>query len=187
MKVLLISAATPDTFWSFKHVLPFVFRRAAFPPLGLLTVAGMLPNDWQLRLIDLNTTRLRDVDIEWADYVFLSAMIVQADSAREVAIQCRSKQRTVIAGGPLFTTSHARFPEIHHFVIGEAENVMPALVSDMESGSLKAIYSSSSRPDITHKHQHRAGTSSSCGSTPRCRCSSRGVVLLTVNSATSLL
>jgi radical SAM superfamily enzyme YgiQ (UPF0313 family) len=149
MKVLLISAATPDTFWSFKHVLPFVFRRAAFPPLGLLTVAGMLPKDWQLRLIDLNTTRLRDVDIEWADYVFLSAMIVQTDSAREVAVRCRSKQTTVIAGGPLFTTSHARFPEIRHFVLGEAENIMPALVSDMESGSLKASYASSSRPDIT--------------------------------------
>jgi radical SAM superfamily enzyme YgiQ (UPF0313 family) len=149
MKVLLVSAATPDTFWSFKHVLPFVLRRAAFPPLGLLTVAGMLPKDWQLRLVDLNTTRLRDVDIEWADYVFLSAMIVQADSAREVAARCRSKQTTVIAGGPLFTTSHARFPEIHHFVLGEAENVVPALVSDMESGSLKASYSSSSRPDIT--------------------------------------
>jgi hypothetical protein len=120
MKVLLVAAATPDTFWSFKHVLPFVFRRAAFPPLGLLTVAGMLPKDWQLRLIDLNTTRLRDVDIEWADYVFLSAMIVQSASAREVANRCKSKQRTVIAGGPLFTTSHTRFPEIHHFVLGEA-------------------------------------------------------------------
>jgi radical SAM superfamily enzyme YgiQ (UPF0313 family) len=149
MKVLLVSAATPDTFWSFKHVLPFVFRRAAFPPLGLLTVAGMLPKDWELRFVDLNTARLRDTDIDWADYVFLSAMIVQADSAREVAARCRSKQRTVIAGGPLFTTSHSRFPEIDHFVLGEAENVMPDLVSDMESGNVKASYASPTRPDIT--------------------------------------
>ncbi|MHC4540913.1 MAG: B12-binding domain-containing radical SAM protein [Planctomycetota bacterium] len=149
MKVLLVSAATPDTFWSFKHVLPFVFRRAAFPPLGLLTVASMLPKNWQLRLIDQNTTRLRDTDIEWADYVFLSAMIVQGDYAREVALRCRSKRKTVIAGGPLFTTSHACFPEIDHFVLGEAENIMPKLVTDMESGCLEAFYSSSVRPDIT--------------------------------------
>jgi len=149
MKVLLVAAATPDTFWSFKHVLPFVFRKAAFPPLGLLTVAAMLPKDWQFRLIDLNTTRLSDVDIEWADYVFLSAMIVQSDSAREVAVRCQSKHKTVIAGGPLFTTSHANFPEIDHFVLGEAESIMPKLVADMESGCLEALYSSNGRPDIT--------------------------------------
>ncbi|UCG12117.1 MAG: B12-binding domain-containing radical SAM protein [Deltaproteobacteria bacterium] len=149
MKILLIAAATPDTFWSFKHVLPFVSRRAAFPPLGLLTVASMLPKHWQLRLIDLNTTRLRDSDILWADYVFLSAMIVQADSARAIAVLCRSKQRTVIAGGPLFTTGHTRFPEIDHFVLGEAENIMPTLIADMESGRLERFYSSSQRPDIT--------------------------------------
>lgn len=148
MKVLLVAAATPDTFWSYRHVLPFIFKRAAFPPLGLLTVAGMLPKSWQLRLIDLNTTRLRDTDIAWADYVFLSAMIVQAGSAREVAERCRSMQKTVIAGGPLFTTGHARFPEIDHFVLGEAENVMPSLIADMEAGSLRSLYSSEERPDV---------------------------------------
>jgi radical SAM superfamily enzyme YgiQ (UPF0313 family) len=149
MKVLLVAAATPDTFWSFKHVLPFVFKRAAYPPLGLLTVAAMLPRDWQLRLVDLNTTRLRDADIEWADYVFLSAMLVQADSAREVATRCRAHRTPVVAGGPLFTTSHTRFPEVPHFVLGEAENLMPALIADMESGHVQTVYSSASRPEIT--------------------------------------
>lgn len=148
MKVLLIAAATPDTFWSFKHALSFVSRRSAFPPLGLLTVAAMLPEEWELRLVDLNNTRLRDADIEWADYVFLSAMLVQADSARAAALRCRSKHKTVIAGGPLFTTSHVRFPEVEHCVLGEAENIMPALVADMESGHLQRFYSSDERPAL---------------------------------------
>ncbi len=79
MKILLVSAATPDTFWSYKHVLPFVSKKAAFPPLGLLTVAAMLPRDWHLKLVDLNVTSLKDEDIDWADYVLISAMIVQAE------------------------------------------------------------------------------------------------------------
>lgn len=74
-KVLLVSPATPDTFWSFKHVMRFISKKAAFPPLGLITVAAMLPKSWKLKLVDLNVSRLTDAAIDWADYVFLSAMI----------------------------------------------------------------------------------------------------------------
>ena len=148
MKVLLVSAATPDTFWSFKHIMPFLSKKAAFPPLGLLTVAAMLPREWQLKFVDLNAARLTDADIAWADYVLLSAMLVQADSARQVALRCRQKSKTVIAGGPLFTTSHDQFPEIDYFVLGEAEDLMPALVADMESGRLQNFYQSDERPDV---------------------------------------
>lgn len=149
MNVLLVSAATPDTFWSFKHVMPFISRRAAFPPLGLLTVAAMLPRSWDLRLIDLNVTTLTEKDLAWADYVLISAMIVQADSARDVIARSRAHGKPVIAGGPLFTTGHERFPEVEHFVLGEAEDVMPELVADMESGDLKHFYKSAQRPDVT--------------------------------------
>ena len=149
MNILLVSAATPDTFWSFKHILPFVSKKAAFPPLGLLTVAAMLPGDWQLKLVDLNIARLSDADIAWADYVMISAMIVQAESAREVIRRCREKGKTLIAGGPLFTTGHDGFPEADHFVLGEAEDVMPALVADMRSGRLQRFYRSDQRPDVT--------------------------------------
>ena len=121
MNVLLVSAATPDTFWSFKHIMRLISKKAAFPPLGLLTVAAMLPEDWHLKLIDLNTSRLNDTDIAWADYVLVSAMIVQIDSAREIVRRCNELKKTVIAGGPLFTTGYERFPEIEHFVLGEAE------------------------------------------------------------------
>ncbi|GMV96268.1 MAG: B12-binding domain-containing radical SAM protein [Phycisphaerae bacterium] len=149
MKILLVSAATPDTFWSYKHVLPFISRKAALPPLGLLTVAAMLPADWELRLCDLNVNALRERDLEWADAVFISAMIIQADSARQVIARCNRRGKTVIAGGPLFTTGHERFPEVRHFVLGEAEEVMPALIADLAAGRLKPLYRSDRRPDIT--------------------------------------
>jgi len=149
MKILLISAATPDTFWSYKHVLPFVAKKAVFPPLGLLTVAAMLPRDWELRVADLNVKSLSDKEVDWADYVFISAMIVQADSARKAIARCIRRGRTVIAGGPLFTTGHDQFPEVKHFVLGEAEDLIPDLVADLNRGEPKAVYESEDRPDIT--------------------------------------
>ena len=149
MKVLLVCPATPETFWSFKHALRFVSKRAAFPPLGLLTIAAMLPADWQVKLVDLNVTRLRDDDLHWADYVLLSAMIVHKDSVAEIVHRCQAIGRPVIAGGPLFTTGHADFPEIGHFVLGEAEDLMPQVVEDMRRGTVQPTYAAPNRPDIT--------------------------------------
>ncbi len=148
MRVLLVSAATPDTFWSYKHVLSFISKKACFPPLGLLTVAAMLPKHWNLKLVDLNVTSLIDAQLAWADYVFVSAMLAQAKSAREVIARCGTLDKAVIAGGPLFTTGHTGFPEVKHFVLGEAENIMPELVADMTSGNLKEFYRDEKRPDI---------------------------------------
>ena len=148
MKILLISPKTPNTFWSFEHVLRFVAKKASFPPLGLLTVAAMLPRDWQLRLVDLNVERLDDADLRWADYVLLSAMIVHQESVREVARRCTALDRRIIAGGPLFTTGHESFPEIPHFVLGEAEEILPQLVADLQAGSLQPVYRAPRFPDI---------------------------------------
>jgi radical SAM superfamily enzyme YgiQ (UPF0313 family) len=148
MRVLLVSAATPDTFWSYKHVLSFISKRACFPPLGLLTVAAMLPKHWDLKLVDLNVTSLTDAQLAWADCVFVSAMLAQVGSAREVIARCSKLGKTVVAGGPLFTTGHAGFPEVKHFVLGEAEDIMPKLVADMISGDLKEFYRCEKRPDI---------------------------------------
>jgi radical SAM superfamily enzyme YgiQ (UPF0313 family) len=149
MKILLVYPETPDTFWSFKHVLRFISKRAAFPPLGLLTVAGMLPDDWQLRLVDTNVERLTDEDLHWADYVMISAMIVHRESVSRIVERCRKLSKTIIAGGPLFTTGHAAFPLIPHFVLGEAEEVMPQLIADLKGGTLRHHYQAVGRPDIT--------------------------------------
>lgn len=140
MNVLLVSPETPETFWSFKHVLRFVGKKASFPPLGLLTVAALLPPEWPLRLVDLNVRRLDDADLRWADHVLLGAMIVQRESAREVARRCAALGKAVIAGGPLFTTGHEAFPEIPCFVLGEAEEVMPEVVADLRAGTLRPVY-----------------------------------------------
>jgi radical SAM superfamily enzyme YgiQ (UPF0313 family) len=148
MRILLVYPDNPDTFWSFKHVLRFVGRKSAFPPLGLLTVAAMLPGEWSLRLVDLNVRPLRDADIEWSDVVFLSGMIVHKASAHEVAARCARLGRPVLAGGPLFTTGHADFPEIGHFVLGEAEGVIARVVEDLRRGTLQAIYRSAQWPDL---------------------------------------
>jgi radical SAM superfamily enzyme YgiQ (UPF0313 family) len=149
MKILLVSPKTPDTFWSFKHALHFVSRKAAMAPLGLVTVAAMLPPEWKLKLVDLNVGRLKDEDLRWADYVLLGAMLVQKESVHEIVARCAALEKTVIAGGPLFTTGHEAFPEIQHFVLGEAEEIMPQVVEDMRSGRLQPVYRATNRPDIT--------------------------------------
>ena len=149
MKILLVYPPTPDTFWSFKHVLRLVSKSSAFPPLGLLTVAAMLPDHWELRLVDMNVERLRDRDVVWADYVFLSGMLVHREAIGGITARCQRLGKTVVAGGPLFTTSHESFPEIRHFVLGEAEEVLPELVADLEAGTLKPRYEAPRRPALT--------------------------------------
>ncbi len=149
MKVLLLYPPTPDTFWSFKHVLPFVSKRAAFPPLGLLTLAALLPADWNLRLVDLNVESLSDEDLRWADYVMLSAMIVHKRAVADLADRCQRFAKPIIAGGPLFSTGGSAFPNIPHFVLGEAEGIMPQLIEDLRAGTLRTTYAKPERPDIT--------------------------------------
>jgi len=148
MKILLVSPQTPDTFWSFKHVLRFVSKKASFPPLGLLTVAAMLPPEWELKLVDMNVSRLKEADLAWADYVMISAMIVQKEGVRNIVARCRARGKTVIAGGPLFTTGHEGFPEIQHFVLGEAEEIMPQVVEDMRRHRLQSVYKATGWPDL---------------------------------------
>ena len=149
MRVLLVYPQNPDTFWSFKHVLPFVSKRSTFPPLGLLTVAGMLPADWELKLVDLNVEPLRDSHLRWADYVFISAMIIHKASVHQIVARCRALAKPVVGGGPLFTTGHEEFPDVQHFVLGEAEELIPKLVADMQAGTVRHQYQALARPDIT--------------------------------------
>ena len=110
---------------------------AAFPPLGLAHRRRHAPADWELKLVDLNVDRLKDEDLRWADYVMISAMIVHKQSVHEIVARCAALQKPVIAGGPLFTTGHEAFPAIPHFVLGEAEDIMPQLVADMRAGPLQ--------------------------------------------------
>jgi radical SAM superfamily enzyme YgiQ (UPF0313 family) len=148
MKALLVYPEFPDTFWSFKHALKFVRKRASTPPLGLATVAAMLPPDWELRLVDLNVTKLTERDLAWADAALLSAMVVQRESAREVIARCKQAGLTVIAGGPLFTMEPDEFPEVDHFVLNEAELTLPPFLSDLAQGRPQRMYVTADHPDI---------------------------------------
>jgi len=150
LRILLVYPRYPDTFWSFRHALKFVFKKASFPPLGLLTVAAMLPKQWEKKLVDMNTTTLRDEDIKWADYVFVSAMVAQQDSAREVVDRCKKLGTKIVAGGPFFGPGYEEFgfDDIDHLVYGEAEEIMPRFLEDLEKGCAKHIYQSEGWPDI---------------------------------------
>lgn len=148
MKILLVYPEYPDTFWSFSHALKFVRKKAAYPPLGLLTIAAMLPSEWSKRIVDMNIRKLKDEDILWADYVFVSAMSVQRDSVIQVIKDCKSLGIPVIAGGPLFTTCSEDFSMVDHLVLNEAEITLPLFLDDLRKESLKKEYASSERADI---------------------------------------
>ena len=149
MNILLISPRTPDTFWSFRHAVDFLSKRSPFPPLGLLTVAAMLPRSWKLKLVDLDVSPLDDTDLHWADYVFVTAMIVHRSSVEEIVQRCRTAGKPVVGGGPLFTTGHEGFGAIDHFVLGEVEEIMPQVVADLSSGSLAPINKGTWAPVLT--------------------------------------
>ncbi|MBN1639809.1 MAG: B12-binding domain-containing radical SAM protein [Anaerolineae bacterium] len=148
MKILLVYPEFPDTFWSFKHALKFIRKRAGAPPLGLLTVAAMLPEEWDLRLIDENVRRLRDRDLAWADYVFISAMVVQRDAARSIIDRCKHLGVKVVAGGPLFTGEPESFADVDHLILNEAEITLPPFLDDLARGCAERVYTTAAYPDI---------------------------------------
>jgi radical SAM superfamily enzyme YgiQ (UPF0313 family) len=150
MKVLLVYPEFPDTYWSFRHALKFEGKRAPFPPLGLLTVSAMLPEPWERRLVDLNVRRLKDSDIEWADLVFASAMIVQKESLEHVVERCKAKGKRVVVGGPYVSTSAEKLPAADHIFVGEAEATLPEFIADLERGEPKPVYQAAERPALTN-------------------------------------
>ena len=148
MNILLIYPEFPDTFWSFKHALKFIHKKASLPPLGLMTVAAMLPSEWKKRMVDLNVGALTEKDLAWADVAFVSAMVVQRESTQQVIVRCKAAGLKVVAGGPLFTGEYEKFEDVDHFVLNEAEMTLPPFLKDLEQGRAKHIYTSTEFPDI---------------------------------------
>jgi radical SAM superfamily enzyme YgiQ (UPF0313 family) len=149
MNILLIYPEFPDTFWSFKHALKFVHKKSSSPPLGLLTVAAMLPGTWEKRLVDMNVQELREPDLAWADMVMISAMTVQRESTQQVIVRIKSAGKTIVAGGPLFTAEPETFPEVDHLILNEAEITLPLFLSDLARGEPKKIYQTDEYADIS--------------------------------------
>ena len=146
--MLLLYPEFPDTFWSFKHALKFVRKRASLPPLGLLTVAALLPPDWGKQLVDLNVRKLTDRDLARADLVCISAMIAQRDTAKALIARCRAAGKVIVAGGPLFTSEHAQFSGVDHFVLNEAELTLPEFLRDFAAGRARPVYTATGFADV---------------------------------------
>ncbi len=149
MKALLVNPSQTETFFNYKHALGFIRKKAAMPPLGLLTVAALLPDTWPRKVVDLAVEPLTEAHLEWADAVFISAMIIQQDSVREVVARCKGKGLTVVAGGPLFKHLYPEFPGVDHFILGEAEEILPEFLRDLEAGRAAPIYQARRRPDLS--------------------------------------
>ncbi len=148
MKILLVYPDYEETFWSFKKVLKILGKKASFPPLGLLTVGSMLPASWERKLVDMNTDILKDEQIKWADYIFISAMIVQKESTRRIINKIKKFKKPVVAGGPLLTTGWEEFADVDHIFLGEVEDIFSEFIEDLKNGTPKKIYSSDQFPDI---------------------------------------
>ena len=159
MNVLLIYPKFPDTFWSFNYALKFIRKKAAYPPLGLLTVAAMLPDEFERRLVDVNVSGLSDDDLSWADLAFIGGMAVQRDSAKQIIARCKATGLKVVAGGPLFTAEPDAFEEVDHLVLDEAELTLPDFLADLKNGHHSRIGLSLPHPSegrLTINSQSRA-------------------------------
>jgi len=148
MNVLLVYPRFPDTYWSFRYALSFQGKRAAQPPLGLMTVAALLPASWPKRLIDTNVERLKDRDLAWADVVMLSGMHVQQEDLVAIVRRCRAHGVRTVVGGPVTSSLSASVLEADHIVIGEAEELIGALAQDLEQGTARPVYEAAARPSL---------------------------------------
>lgn len=148
MKILLVNPEVPNTFWSLKHALNFVSKKALLPPLGLLTVAAMLPKSFEKKLVDLNVAALHDRDILWADYVFVTGMVIQKKSVDQIIDRCKRLNAKIVAGGPLFTAFPEAYLKVDHLVLKEAEITLPAFLRDVEKGCPEPFYTTRERPDL---------------------------------------
>ena len=146
---LLVYPEHPPTFWGADYALEISGVKATQPPLGLLTVAAMFPPRYELRVVDMNVTALRDADLEWADLAFTSTMITQHASLRAAIQRCNRAGVPVVAGGPHPTTFHEDIAGVDHFVLGEVEEIFAEFLRDLEGGAARRMYREAGKPDVT--------------------------------------
>lgn len=148
MRALLISPRCPDTFWSLRHAVQFSRAKALFPPLGLLTVAAMLPRDWPKKVVDLNVEPLTDAHLAWADIAFISAMSIHWDSVDAIIQRCKARGLKVVVGGPHFSRWPEGYKDADHSVLGEAEEILPVFLQDLARGQAKPVYRAEKFPEM---------------------------------------
>jgi radical SAM superfamily enzyme YgiQ (UPF0313 family) len=148
-KVLLVYPEFPPSYWGFQYAIELLGKRASMPPLGLLTVAAMMPTDWRLRLVDLNVRPLADEDLDWADLVLTSTMVVQQRSLREVIARANARRRPVAVGGPHPTSFADEISGADHYLLDEVEETFPRFLEDWRAGRAARVYRPESKPAVT--------------------------------------
>jgi len=149
VRALLVNPVFPNSYWSGKYALPIAGRRSFLPPLSLITVAALLPRDWDCRLVDMNVETLEDRDLAWADVVMLTGMVVQRDSLHEVLARCRRLGVRTVVGGPYASAMSEELEEADHIVVGEGEEVVPVLAEDLAAGRARPRYEEEAKPDLS--------------------------------------
>ncbi len=151
MRALLINPEFPNFFWTMSLLCHIHGCKSSTAPLGLITVAALLPPDWQLRLVDLNTGSLSQADWEWAEVVLFSAMAVQRASLLDLIREAKARGKTVVAGGPYPSTipEEVMAAGCDFLVRGEAELLMPQLLEGLRQGKTGSIYEAQEKPDLS--------------------------------------
>ena len=149
MKVLLVNPEFPDTYWSFRHALPFEGKRSVFPPLALMTVSSLIPRSVERRLVDLNIESLKTSQLEWADMIFITGMLAQKESLHNVVQRAKKLGKQVVLGGPYVTSTIEELPHADHIFQGEAETTLPQFFVDLERGEAKRVYKAIDRPPMS--------------------------------------
>ena len=172
LRALLVYPEMPPTYWSMKYALRFIGKKASLPPLGLLTVAALLPEDWEVTLVDMNVEPLRESAVAAADIVFTSSMLVQKDSLERLIRLCKKHGRRVVAGGPypdLVLRAHRGGGPLRP----ERGGDHASRGSSRTSSKARPSGSTWTRPSPTSPSPRRRASTSFVGrSTPRWPCSS---------------
>ncbi|MBW4441507.1 MAG: DUF4070 domain-containing protein [Plectolyngbya sp. WJT66-NPBG17] len=150
MRVLLLYPVFPQSFWSFEKALQLVGRKAMLPPLGLITVAAILPQDWEFKLVDRNLRDVTEAEWNWADLVVMSAMIVQKGDLLEQIREAKRRGKRVAVGGPYATALPNEVAEADYLILDEGEITLPKFTEAVQRGDTHGTYRSDGvRPDVT--------------------------------------
>lgn len=150
MKALLLCPAfSPRGFWNYRSVCALTGAKYPASPLGMITMAALLPPEWDLRLLDMNVAPLSDADIDWADLVFVGGMLPQQSRVQALIDRVHGRGRKVVVGGPAATSRPEVYAAADYLVLGEAERSLPAFLDDLARGAAGGRYVPDGRPDLT--------------------------------------
>lgn len=151
MKVLLLYPETPDSFWSFKKSCNLAGRQALLPPLGLLTVAALLPAEWDFRLVDLNTGRITRDDWDWADLAMISGMLIHKPGVLALIRDAKANRKPVAVGGPYATSLPQEVLDAgaDFLILGECESTIPFFLQALKEGKKTGVIREEAKPDMS--------------------------------------